>query len=122
MIASAFTWPSLQTNTWAIQAIWYSGLVFSLTSIAAATQQSLALYRLAVLPDGLAKIREMPCKDDPDASGRFQPRYSQLYVWQAPLLLLNSSIYLFIAGLAVLLWNPSRLQGYKWDTDETKVS
>lgn len=93
----------------------------SLTSIATATQQSLALYRLTILPDGLAKIREMLSDDDPDADGRFRPRYSQLYIWQAPLLLLNSSVYLFIAGLAVLLWNASKLQGYKWQTDETKV-
>ena len=94
----------------------------SLTSIATATQQSLALYRLTILPDGLAKIREMLSDDDgPAANGRFRPRYSQLYIWQAPLLLLNSSVYLFIAGLAVLLWNASKLQGYKWETDETKV-
>ena len=64
----------------------------------------------------------MLSEDNPDASGRFQPRYSQLYIWQAPLLLLNSSVYLFIAGLAVLLWNASKLQGYRWETDETKVS
>ena len=64
----------------------------------------------------------MLSQDDPDASGRFQPRYSQLYIWHSPLLLLNSSVYLFIAGLAVLLWNASKLQGYRWGTDETKVS
>ena len=93
----------------------------SLTSIATATQQSLALYCLTILPDGLAKIREMLSADDPDADGRFRPRYSQLYIWQAPLLLLNSSVYLFIAGLAVLLWNASKLQGYEWETDKTKV-
>ena len=122
MIASAFTWPTLQTNTCAIQAFRYSGLVFFLTSIAAATQQSLALYRLTSLPDGLAKIREMLSEDDPDASGRFRPRYSQLYIWQAPLLLLNSSVYVFITCVAVLLWSASKLQVYRWEIDETKVS
>ena len=59
--------------------------------------------------------------DGPAANGRFRPCYSQLYIWQTPLLLLNSSVYLFIAGLAVLLWNASKLQGYKWERDETKV-
>ena len=67
-------------------------------------------------------IRELLSEDEPDASGHFRPRYSQLYIWQAPLLLLNSSVYLFIAGLAVLVWNASKLQNYRWETDETKVS
>ena len=105
-----------------MQAIWYSGLLLSLTSIATATQQAVALYRLTILPNGLAKIREMLSEDDRDYLGAFQPRYSQLYIWQVPLLLLNSSVYLFIAGLAVLLWEAAKLQQYRWSAEETKVS
>ena len=94
----------------------------ALTSIATATQQSIALYRLTILPEGLAKIREMLSANETDSMGVVQLRYSQLYIWQVPLSLLNSSVYLFIAGLGVLLWNAAKMRQYQWTAEEMKVS
>ena len=94
----------------------------ALTSITAATQQAVALYRLIILPNGQAKIREMLSANEAGSMGVVRARHSQLYIWQVPLMLLDSSVYLFIAGLRLLLWNATKKRQYQWSAEETKVS
>lgn len=119
--ASAFSWPIVQSSSWTIQAIWYSSIIVSLTSVSTATQQSVAIYRLASLPEGLQKIRQLLGRDGDATLGIVQPQLWQLYIWQIPHLMLNTSIYLFVAGLLVLLWDAAKAQAYSWATQETKV-
>lgn len=96
--------------------------MLSLTSISAATQQSVALYRLSSVNCGPEKIRKVLGDETNVSFVSIEPRMWQLYIWQIPLLLLNSSIYLPVAGLGVLLWTAAKLQQYVWAADGTKVS
>ena len=119
--ASAFTWPTLPPTLWPVYALWYSSLTLSLTSISAATQQAVALYRLSSVPNNLLQIRRLLGDETSTNAGHVEPRLWQLYIWQIPLLLLNTGIYAFVIGLAVLLWSAAKSMSYVWGANETKV-
>jgi hypothetical protein len=82
--------------------IWYSALLLALAAIATSAQQSVALTRLGSHSDGLCKIRQLIGKRD--GLTKFKARKLQLFIWQAPLSLLNTSVVMFIIGFAVLVW------------------
>lgn len=86
--------------------------MIDLASICLATQQSLALNRLACYEDGYARIRQMLGGD------RTQVRRRQLFVWQAPIMLLNIGVLLFVAGLVRFILSNA---GTLWTTSDIKV-
>ncbi|CAN9304906.1 unnamed protein product [Alternaria alternata] len=106
VIATSYTWPALtqlsQSDQSTVLMIWYSALLLALAAIATSAQQSVALTRLGSHPDGLCKIRQLIGKRD--GLTKFKARKSQLFIWQAPLSLLNTSVVMFIIGFAVLVW------------------
>ncbi len=122
VVATGFSWPNAAVASWTVKAIWYSSLVFALTSITVATQQAIALHRLSSHPKGPVMIRKLLSRDGQDTLGRqVEPQLWQLYIWQIPVSLLNGSVYFFVAGLAVLLWNAGRLVNLNWAKGDTKV-
>jgi hypothetical protein len=97
-------------------AIWYSALLIAVASIASSAQQAVVLTRLGSHPEGLRKIRELLGKRSND--GSYKPKNLQLFIWQAPLSLLNTSGVLFVAGLIVLVWKSVSLP---WVANDVKV-
>jgi hypothetical protein len=100
--ASAFSWYNVPPQPWSIKGSWYSGLLFALVSICIATQQSVALHRLSSNEDALIRLCSIFSYNN---AGILKPRYTQIYIWQAPVMLLNLSIALFLLGLVVLVYN-----------------
>lgn len=96
-----------------------------LTAISTATMQTVVLNRLISHPDGLNNIRAV-LSGQPVASAvatkQVQPKRLQVYVWQIPLKLLNSSIYLFLIGLLALVWEAAARSGKELGHRDTKVS
>lgn len=118
-IAAAFSWFSIENDPWSTYACWMSALLFALTAISLAAQQSIGLNRLYSCEDGLLKIRlvlgelnpryeertpRTHREDHNDADARIRMRRSQLWMWQAPIMLLNFSILLFIIGLMLSIF------------------
>jgi hypothetical protein len=97
-------------------AIWYSALLLAVASIATSAQQAVVLTRLGSHPKGLRKIRDILGKRGDD--GKQKPRNLQLFIWQAPLSLLNTSGVMFVAGLIVLVW---KSVSPVWIGDDVKV-
>ena len=91
----------------------------SLTSICTSTQLSIALYRLGSSPEALRRLRELLGRKTDRHPGLYEPRSSQVYIWQVPSMLLNISIQLFILGLTVLIWTVAARVGWG---DDMKVS
>ena len=99
--ASAFSWYNITPQPYSVRAVWYSSLLLALVSITIAAQQSGALHRLSSNQDGLAKLRLMLSYKH---AGVLKARYSQVYIWQTPVMLLNISICLFLIGLATVVF------------------
>jgi hypothetical protein len=120
VIASAFTWPGISDIAWSVKAIWYTALLLALGAICTATQQGVFLLRLAAHPKGPAQICSLLSKGVEDGEDN-EPRLLQLYIWQVPISPLNGSVYLFIVGLGVLLWDAAQKGDLNWSNSDTKV-
>jgi hypothetical protein len=119
VISTSFTWPMLvvegRTGGSIILGIWYPALLLALGAIATASQQAVMLTRLRNYNDGPQRLRKMLGKLE---GGSWRPRKLQLFVWQSPAMLQNASIYMFVAGLVVLIWKASM---NPWSNDQLKV-
>lgn len=111
-MSAAFSWKDLDSLPWVTRGLWNGSLLVDLASICLAMQQSLALNRLCCYRDRRQRIRNMLG----DAEGR--PRWSQFFVWQAPPMLLNVGVLLFVIGLIDLIVSDF---GTPWSSHDTRV-
>jgi hypothetical protein len=104
-------------------ATWYSSLILALTAISSATQQSLTLYRLGCYEDCSLRLRKILGYERrrKDGSTFWTVRWTQLVVWQIPVMLLNFSILLYMAGLLTMLKERADFAGGKLSNDDVKV-
>jgi hypothetical protein len=120
VISTAFSWRMLEVeddnSASIIMGIWYSALLLALGTIATASQQAVMLTRLNTYTDSPQRVRKMLGKLE---GGSWKPRKMQLFIWQSPVMLQNASIYMFIAGLVVLVWKSAMTH---WSADQLKVS
>jgi len=125
VITIAITWPPASPSPpWLTTALWYGGLTLSLAAIGTATQQSVALSRLSSYQDGLCRLRAVLGKELPatnKASQTWSVRWTQLFVWQVPVMLLNFSILLFVVGLVVVLKARADAGMGDWVADDVKI-
>jgi hypothetical protein len=96
--------------------------MLSVSSVASAAQQITIIHRLEIFPRGLQVIRQLlgeprqSVRNDNEAAGALPqvPKFnlSQRFLWQIPVMLLNGSLYLFTAGLCILVyWDFTRSFG-----------
>lgn len=89
-------------------------------------QQSVALYRLGCYEDGLSRLRAILGRENRRADGRilWTVRWSQMVVWQMPVMLLNFAILLFISGVIGMLRDRAikAIEAGGWlESDDVKV-
>lgn len=120
LLCSAFTWPLASGTTWVVTALWYSGLVFIIASVATATQQSITLSRLTCLPGHEEYIRDMLGYKANEGSMEYKPRKGITFIVQIPVMMLRFGVYFFLVGLGVLLGYAAWEQGDIFSS-ETKV-
>ncbi|KAF2657197.1 hypothetical protein K491DRAFT_756950 [Lophiostoma macrostomum CBS 122681] len=108
-ICSSFSWASFGSDSvdskcvWLAKCTWFSALIFSMGSIASACQQIGCVHRLTSHPDGLAMIRRLLGESNSAKPG-VRVRSSQRILWQIPAMLLNGSLYMFVAGLCLMFY------------------
>lgn len=131
LLCSAFTWPLANNTIWIVTALWYSGLVFIIASVATATQQSITLSRLTCLPDHDVRIRDMlgyqkrpgtieEARPRSRPRNVYLPRFGITFIVQIPVMMLRFGIYFFLVGLGVLLGHTAWEHGNVFSS-ETKV-
>jgi hypothetical protein len=103
VVAATFSWPQVIGCYWLVPALWYASLVLLLTSMATAAQQAIALSRLICHPRGGEHIRELLGKPSRNSQSIYEPRRLQLYIWQIPISMLNTSVYACLLGILVFL-------------------
>ncbi|KAK4213783.1 hypothetical protein QBC37DRAFT_168986 [Rhypophila decipiens] len=117
VVASSFTWPDFELSTsrlgmvlTIVKALWYGSLLFSIVAIASAAQLAIALSRIAAYSTDLKFTRGMLTSHDPKDPAKTTTRvnFKKLWMWQIPAMLLNGSIYLYVLGLAILVYQGAR--------------
>ncbi|KAI0466090.1 hypothetical protein F4859DRAFT_498802 [Xylaria cf. heliscus] len=122
IISSAFSWAtfskvsSVPTCPQIVKATWYSAILLSVSSTAAASQQITIIHRLDLYPEGVQMIHQLlgeyarsprngiQAHEDIPAAQVLKLRPSQAVLWQIPVMLLNGSLYLFTVGLCILVY------------------
>ena len=91
------------------------------------TQQAVALSRIGFGPNKAGEVcrlfvKELDQNNLPDpALKSFEVGPWQLWVWQIPISMLSTSVYVFVAGLTVLVWDGGHHAGLSFVQGETKV-
>lgn len=89
-----------------IEAMWYPSLVFAILSVSTGIQQNVVLTRLRAFPNGPERIRNLLGTFDGNV---WAPRPEQLKIWQFAVQLLDFSIYTWLGGFAVYVWNVTKM-------------
>ncbi|KAH7305254.1 hypothetical protein B0I35DRAFT_114324 [Stachybotrys elegans] len=129
LVVSALAWPSVASpggedgpssryDSGPVRCLWYISLLFSLTSIATATNQNVVIHRLSCFSDSLERTRRMLGES---GSAPVVPDMLQLWIWQIPIAFLNGSVYTFVAGLAVIVWGVAKDSHLDFQFVDTKV-
>jgi hypothetical protein len=107
----AFTWPSLASVSTApldvIQICWYSSLIFSITAVGMALHQSVFLLRVM----SVTKSNTIPFNvlTYETGYGERSPRKQQAFIWVLAMGLLEFSMYFWLGGFIVFLWDVTKM-------------
>jgi hypothetical protein len=104
-----------------IQALWYSSLILSVTAVCIGLCQSVFLARLGCIANGNMILRDILI-DKALRSGRCTPRKTQNLVWLLAVGLLEWSIYLWLAGYLVFLWEATKMRQLEQSSGDVVVS
>ncbi|KAK3345956.1 hypothetical protein B0T25DRAFT_266226 [Lasiosphaeria hispida] len=113
LFCTAFTWPGASETIWSALACWYGGLLFSIASIATATQQSITLHRYRNTPKRLRRILK---RQEADSW-----HLMRVFVWQIPVMMLRFGLYLYLIGLFIFLWHAAYQDGL-WYPERLKIA
>jgi len=86
-----------------IRIAWYNSLIFAIVAIAVGMQQSVFLVRVGCVSNSNMLIRELLTFEMP--SGQRVPRFRQVFIWQTAVGLLEWSIYFWLGGFVVFIWD-----------------
>ena len=110
-VNGAISWQSFESRHWLSKACFYSSIVLAIASMVTGAQQTLLL-------DSLAPGQRYRARDWTFWGSR-GPSCKLMFAWQMPLLFLNYSMLLFLAGLSAWVISPMA-KNLKYDA-EAKV-
>lgn len=90
-----------------IRIAWYNSLVLAIAAVAVGMQQSVFLVRVGCLSTSDVSLREILSFASP--TGRRIPYWHQLILWQTAVGLLECSIYFWLGGYIVFIWDMTKI-------------
>lgn len=111
-VVGAFTWPDLAemgpvTSTM-LRICWYNSLVLAVAAVAMGMQQSIFLLRVGGLSNRNTAILNLLSIFDQSRQLRI-PRRDQVIIWQTPVGMLEFSLYFWLAGFIVFIWDTTKI-------------
>lgn len=111
-VVGSFEWEALSTvptiPITMIRIAWYNSLILAVTAVTLGMQQSVFLIRVGSTSDSDAIITNLLSYASP-GSGLRIPRWDQVFIWQAAVGLLEWSIYFWMGGYLVFIWDLTRV-------------
>lgn len=124
MTVGVFSWPQLENDDSLsinmIQALWYSSLVLSVSSVCIGLYQNVFLARISCTANSNLLLRELLTVSLPN--GKRKPRASQIIVWLLAVELLEWSIFSWLGGFLVFLWEVAKMTIAKQSEGNVLVS
>lgn len=110
-VVGSFSWDSLSTAATVpltmIRIAWFNSLVLAIGAVAVGMQQSVFLVRVGCLSNSDSSLREILSFASP--TGRRIPYWHQVILWQTAVGLLECSIYFWLGGYIVFVWDMTKV-------------
>jgi hypothetical protein len=125
-LTSTGSWPNILPGAgpqpWQIRTCWYIGIIFGLTSILTAADQTIRLHRISAHRNALPRMRIILRGNAKEKAGRIQPTRPHMYIWQLPVFFLACAVVAMMTGIWVLVWMATFEGGkFVWN-ENAKVS
>lgn len=125
-LTSTGSWPNFlpgeEAQPWEVRTCWYVGIVFGLTSILAAADQTIRLHRISGHRNAPRRIRILIRGNTRRKGGQIRPTRARMYIWQLPVFFLTCAVVAMMVGIWVLVWEATIENGvFVWKED-AKVS
>lgn len=110
-VVGAFTWPALEDISTVpgtmIRIAWYSSLILAIASVGVGLHQSVFLMRVGCLAKADMVITRL--LGSRNGTDRYEPRDEQIILWQLAVGLLEFSLYFWLGGFVIFIWDLSNL-------------
>ncbi|KAF2791426.1 hypothetical protein K505DRAFT_248971 [Melanomma pulvis-pyrius CBS 109.77] len=128
VLTSTGSWPNItsgEQDAWHVRTSWYCGIILSLFSLLTAADQTVRLHRMSSHRNALNNIRNLLAMPDgkrrrSKSTHRLQPKTSQVYAWQLPVIFLTTATLAMIVGMFLHVWNATK--DLQWADPNFKVA
>ncbi|KAL8990917.1 MAG: hypothetical protein Q9169_007998, partial [Polycauliona sp. 2 TL-2023] len=121
VISSGFDWYNIDDTAWVTRAMWFSGLVLAVASVASSATHTAAFLRIKCSRD-VTKSFKMALGNYETEDKHWHPHALMPYVLGGPTLHLKLGVLTFIVGLFWELWRAAVAAGKVWRSDELKIA
>ncbi|KAL8677644.1 MAG: hypothetical protein Q9186_005950 [Xanthomendoza sp. 1 TL-2023] len=122
VISSGFSWYNIQDTAWVTRAMWFSGLVLSIASVASSAIHTAAFLRIKCDRNVIKRLRRALGKDMNSVEGQWKPHVLTPYVLGGPTLYLKLAVLSFIIGLFYEIWRAAVAAHLAWHSDDLKIA
>ncbi|KAL8728506.1 MAG: hypothetical protein Q9166_005328 [cf. Caloplaca sp. 2 TL-2023] len=121
VISGGFSWYNIDDTSWVTRAMWFSGLVLAIASVASSAIHTAAFLRMKCDRNLVERFRSV-LGSDRDSGGEWHPHVLTPYVLGGPTLHLKLAVLTFLIGLFYEIWRAAVAADLGWGTDDLKIA
>ncbi|KAI4136468.1 MAG: hypothetical protein L6R39_007768 [Caloplaca ligustica] len=121
VISGSFSWYNIENTSWPTRAVWFSGLVLAIASVASSAIHTAAFLRMRCDADVTLRFRQALGKEQ-KGPGPWKPHVLMPYVLGGPTLHLKLAVLMFLVGLFYDIWHSAVKAGLAWRSDDMKIA
>ncbi|KAL8788335.1 MAG: hypothetical protein Q9213_001732 [Squamulea squamosa] len=121
VISSGFSWYNIEGTSWVTRAMWFSGLILAIASVASSAIHTAAFLRMKCDRDVTERFKQaLGNERTPDSN--WHPHALTPYVLGGPTLHLKLSVLTFVIGLFFEIWRAAAATDLAWKNDNLKIA
>ncbi|KAL8842352.1 MAG: hypothetical protein Q9176_002741 [Flavoplaca citrina] len=121
VISSGFDWYNIDDTAWVTRAMWFSGLILAVASVASSAIQTANFLRIKCSRDFTTSFIEALGNYD-TKGGHWHPHALTPYVLGGPTLHLKLAVLAFLVGLFYEIWRAAVAAKLAWKSDELRIA
>ncbi|KAL8863695.1 MAG: hypothetical protein Q9178_000378 [Gyalolechia marmorata] len=121
VISSGFDWYNINNTSWVTRAMWFSGLVLAVASVANSAIHTAAFLRMKCDRNVSERFKEA-LGNDHTKDNHWHPHALTPYVLGGPTLHLKLAVLTFVIGLFFELWRAAVAADLSWKSDDLKIA
>ncbi|KAL8752128.1 MAG: hypothetical protein Q9199_005959 [Rusavskia elegans] len=121
VISSGFDWYNIDDTAWVTRAMWFSGLVLAVASVASSAIHTAAFLRIKCSRNVTESFKQA-LGNEKTSDEHWHPHALTPYVLGGPTLHLKLAVLAFVIGLFYEIWRAAVAADLAWKSDELKIA